>query len=853
MNPPPSNDETGSDYGSELDFTDEVLLAQLDRVQVGTSAVIKHTPSSDEAATSNNEPPVEAQTELEQINGISKEKLAEVLSEIEVVKRQEENRSLWERYRKHRGWGALSVSDFASPIWCEVQHTYRLASKSWLPPLERPATITTSKGLELVVDTKKTVKREKVLIKGTQVHSKIEKQVMGDIQQVKVETEGKESWWALRILNTIVSLSILIERGKVREVPVVGFVKDHLVFGVIDEIERREIAIPPPAPLPRSSTSSQARASTSTASSSNSNHPRTPKKANSNSKSTPSPLKKETKNDQSTLLQFFSPSPTKAISKSKPIPTEEGVAGREGKGKEKETNPESEDLFMNLTNTDDEADLAALAEVEELERLRKEFELSEKPKTRWGYVISDTKTRFNRSLPPEAETIPSRLQLMLYHRLFSALLQPEPPPTPSPASSPATPSSSTRLPFEKAPSLVPSGPFQWTKLYSKLSLDPNRPLPESFLTTIKPVIEGSELEELLGDANTLGEFVVALGKIGELLNGGTDEILENELEISYVLRQEDGGRYKGRRSAKKKGKKKEKEKTEEQTLHRDEEADLEAAIRLSLEDRQTGGGGGPSVNGEIATTTLETTNEDHRLALLPDDEIEQDSQLPFLANPSLPLPFDLPPPLSQQRSVIDEHENDEHQVALFSLPTNSQAKGNDDDEPPPAIPLDSSRRQRYSLRSKRSAPTNETSPTLTTQEISSQTPRKRTRSPSPHLPPPLPRAHLSESPTSPSSPATSTSAPTIIGVTRFPLSVPLLSSHLSKTLSYWNGEREPEGVSIENVKRCRTCEFEEGCEWREGKAREMEEKGKEQKRQREREQEERARMRQGINMEEGSL
>lgn len=140
-----------------------------------------------------------------------------------------------ERYRKRRGWGALSVSDFASPSWCEVsrdlcsplstrpciafvlqyQHTYRLASKSWLPPLDRPATITTSKGLEITVDQNKTVKREKVLVKGTEVHAKIEKQVMGDVEQVKVETEGGEAWWALRILNTIVSLSILNERGRV--------------------------------------------------------------------------------------------------------------------------------------------------------------------------------------------------------------------------------------------------------------------------------------------------------------------------------------------------------------------------------------------------------------------------------------------------------------------------------------------------------------------------------------------------------------------------------------------------------------------------------------------------------------
>lgn len=132
----------------------------------------------------------------------------------------------------------MSVSDFASPTWCEVsstslllpylslpftdtprngqyQHTYRLASKPWLPPLDRPATITTSRGLQISVDSTKTVKRERVLVGGTQVHSKIEKAVMGDIEQIKVETEGGESWWSLRILNTIVSLSILIEKGRV--------------------------------------------------------------------------------------------------------------------------------------------------------------------------------------------------------------------------------------------------------------------------------------------------------------------------------------------------------------------------------------------------------------------------------------------------------------------------------------------------------------------------------------------------------------------------------------------------------------------------------------------------------------
>jgi len=168
----------------------------------------------------------------------------------------------------------------------------------------------------------------------------------------------------------------------------VGFVKDKVVFGVIDEIERREIAIPPPAPPSRSSNSSK---SASQSGASKSNQPRTPQKgkpSGSKSRSTPAPAKPEKKNDQSSLLQFFSPTTSKHSSSK-----ETSVVNGKGKEKEKEINLDSEDLFMDLTQTDDEADLAALAEAEELERLRQEFEASDTPKSRWGYIISDTKTR----------------------------------------------------------------------------------------------------------------------------------------------------------------------------------------------------------------------------------------------------------------------------------------------------------------------------------------------------------------------------------------------------------------------------------------------------------------------------
>lgn len=97
----------------------------------------------------------------------------------------------------------------------QVQHTYRLASKPFLPPLERPATITTSAGATIEIDTKRTVRREGILDRGKEIHRKIEKQVMGDVEEVKVNVSGKEEWWALRILNTIVCLETLLSTGKV--------------------------------------------------------------------------------------------------------------------------------------------------------------------------------------------------------------------------------------------------------------------------------------------------------------------------------------------------------------------------------------------------------------------------------------------------------------------------------------------------------------------------------------------------------------------------------------------------------------------------------------------------------------
>ncbi|KAL5533627.1 hypothetical protein ACEPAG_87 [Sanghuangporus baumii] len=66
----------------------------------------------------------------------------------------------------------------------------------------------------------------------------------------------------------------------------------------------------------------------------------------------------------------------------------------------------------------------------------------------------------------------------------------------------------------------------------------------------------------------------------------------------------------------------------------------------------------------------------------------------------------------------------------------------------------------------------------------------------------------------------------IIGTKKFQYDEGLLSAHLSSVLAWWHGKRPPKGVSIEDVGRCNSCEYKNGCEWREQKALEILEKAK---------------------------
>ncbi|GES95007.1 exonuclease V [Rhizophagus clarus] len=47
-----------------------------------------------------------------------------------------------------------------------------------------------------------------------------------------------------------------------------------------------------------------------------------------------------------------------------------------------------------------------------------------------------------------------------------------------------------------------------------------------------------------------------------------------------------------------------------------------------------------------------------------------------------------------------------------------------------------------------------------------------------------------------------------------------LENYLKKTVKYWKGYRNPEGVPIEDAWKCQKCDFAENCEWRLNKIKE---------------------------------
>ncbi|KAF8039797.1 hypothetical protein BT93_B2109 [Corymbia citriodora subsp. variegata] len=112
--------------------------------------------------------------------------------------------SFSDRFRRKKG---LSVTDITGAEWCEKQMEFVLLSGK-----------------------RKTTKAMKA---GSARHEKLEQEV---VQKVKVCIKSNEDSWATRLLNFITGAHQLLSEGSTRELPIMCFLEDFWINGVIDEV-----------------------------------------------------------------------------------------------------------------------------------------------------------------------------------------------------------------------------------------------------------------------------------------------------------------------------------------------------------------------------------------------------------------------------------------------------------------------------------------------------------------------------------------------------------------------------------------------------------------------------------------
>jgi exonuclease V len=66
----------------------------------------------------------------------------------------------------------------------------------------------------------------------------------------------------------------------------------------------------------------------------------------------------------------------------------------------------------------------------------------------------------------------------------------------------------------------------------------------------------------------------------------------------------------------------------------------------------------------------------------------------------------------------------------------------------------------------------------------------------------------------------------MIGSTMVTYDPVVIEDYVATEMKWWKGEREAEGVEIEEAFKCRSCDFAEECSWRKGKVEEAMEKSR---------------------------
>ncbi|KAL6304012.1 exonuclease V [Sparassis latifolia] len=144
--------------------------------------------------------------------------------------------SPFEQFRR-RPW--LSVTDLVGPAWCEVQYDYGLRQGRKKKLQDRPASFVTAQGKTIKVNQNTAKKRDNTMQKGKSIHKALEREIRPE--EIQIATKTREERWALRMMNMILCLHDLMEKGFCREMDVFGVIHGEPVIGIVDEIVRRPI------------------------------------------------------------------------------------------------------------------------------------------------------------------------------------------------------------------------------------------------------------------------------------------------------------------------------------------------------------------------------------------------------------------------------------------------------------------------------------------------------------------------------------------------------------------------------------------------------------------------------------
>jgi exonuclease V len=381
--------------------------------------------------------------------------------------------------------------------------------------------------------------------------------------------------------------------------------------------------------------------------------------------------------------------------------------------------------------------------------------------------------------------------------------------------------------------------FSFSKVFNHLSLDRFAPFSESFLIQAKPIITGNGLASGASEARCLGDMVNVWGRyverlgLGELPSaddahqpvGTTVEAQGNskgkgkeqdkrdcntgktEDKLQLVYRR--AGRHKEKKKDKGKGKGKRRRNGDDGGGERDANADVADAakeedvddedrlIQLAIEQSLTPlipigsmSGTKPSEPIDVESDTVSSTS----IRAVADVTTETPGQKRHQG------------PVQRDRSHSDEENEREEDELAWAVEMSLLD--------PAGVALDQDQGEKVVIM----AASQGTVAPSTPKAQSRQTREELSSSASPPGPSPGPgpgsREDEAKSLVSTTTSGSGSASGSIIGHTTFKHSPGLLSAHLERVLGWWMGEREAQGVTVEETRRCGWCEFEEGCEWR---------------------------------------